>query len=95
MRVRWRGLFGARSNNFKEKYKKGEIGDVAIKKVLIDSLNNFLDPIRKKRKEYEEDPKILGKILSEGNEKTRAEAQETLRLAHKAMNYYYNDIFSF
>ncbi|MDD4409731.1 MAG: tryptophan--tRNA ligase [Candidatus Pacebacteria bacterium] len=82
-------------DDLKGKYERGEIGDVAIKKILIDILNEFLSPIRERRRQYEDDPKLLEKILLEGNERTREEAQKTLELVHKAMNYHYGNIFSF
>ena len=80
-------------DELKEKYRQGKIGDVALKNLLIDVLENFLQPIREKRKQYEEDPAMLRKILLDGNEKTREEANKTLELAHKAMKYSYNNIF--
>ena len=80
-------------NDLKNKYTKGQIGDMAVKKILIDVLNNFLEPIRKKRRYYEENPELIEKILYKGNENTREVTRETLKLVNRAMNYYYDNIF--
>ena len=66
---------------------------MAVKKILIDVLNNFLEPIRKKRRYYEENPELIEKILYKGNENTREVTRETLKLVNRAMNYYYDNIF--
>lgn len=75
---------------YKERYKKGTVGDVEVKRFLVQVLNEFLEPIREKRAEYESQPELIEKILKEGTEKARAEAQETLKEVKKAMkiNYY-------
>lgn len=74
---------------YKEKYQKGEVGDVEVKKFLIKVLNEFLDPIRKRRAEYEKQPQLVEKILKDGTEKARAEAQKTLTEVKKAMKLDY------
>lgn len=76
----------------KSRYKKGTIGDVAVKKRLIEILNDFLAPIRGRRKELEANPKIVGKVLSDGIEKTRKETRETLRLMREAMHLDYKEL---
>ncbi len=70
---------------YKESYTKGQVGDIEVKKYLIKVLNNFLDPVRKKRAEYEKQPEIIDKILKEGTKKARTEAQKTLTEVKKAM----------
>ena len=74
---------------YKEAYTKGQVGDIEVKKFLIEVLNNFLDPIRKRRAEYEKQPELVEKILKEGTEKARKEAQETLKAVKKAMKLDY------
>lgn len=76
----------------KEKYKKGKIGDVEVKKRLIQLLNEFLAPIREKRQRFEARPKLVGEILKTGIDKTRKEAGETLLLVREAMHFDYKDI---
>lgn len=65
--------------NYKAKYRKGEVGDVEVKKFLVQILNNFLDPIRKKRAEYERQPDLIESILKEGNARTKQITIDTLR----------------
>ncbi len=75
--------------DYKEKYVRGEVGDVEVKKFLVKVLNNFLEPIRQKRAEYESQPELIDKILKEGTQKARAEAQKTLTEVKKAMKLDY------
>jgi tryptophanyl-tRNA synthetase len=75
--------------NYKKQYEAGEVGDVEVKKYLVEVLNNFLEPIRQKRKEYEQQPQLVDRILKEGTEKARAEAQKTLTEVKKAMKLDY------
>lgn len=75
--------------NLKERYETGQVGDIEVKKYLVKILNNFLDPIRKKRAEYENQPELVKKILKEGTEKARMEAQKTLAEVKKAMKLDY------
>ncbi|MDZ4209821.1 MAG: tryptophan--tRNA ligase, partial [Candidatus Curtissbacteria bacterium] len=86
--------FGFESNkpqtaNYKLLYQKGQVGDIEVKKYLVKVLNNFLDPIRENRARYERDPEIVERILKEGTEKTRIEAQKTLAEVKKAMRLDY------
>jgi tryptophanyl-tRNA synthetase len=69
----------------KEEYKKGKVGDVSLKKRLGEVINEFLEPIRERRKEYESKPKLIEKILEEGIEKTRKEAKETMKMVKEAI----------
>lgn len=59
----------------KDHYRKGGLGDVAIKKRLIDVLNNFLEPIRQRRAIFEKNPTYVLEILKKGT----THAQETAR----------------
>lgn len=74
---------------YKEKYKKGTIKDVDVKEFLVSVLEEFLEPIRKRRKEFEEQPGLVDKILKEGMEKAREEAEKTLREVKRAMKIDY------
>jgi len=75
--------------SYKSQYKEGTVGDVEVKKFLIQVLNNFLDPIRAKRAQYEKNPELIEKILKEGTQKARIEAQKTLVEVKKAMKLDY------
>ncbi|MEK7481763.1 MAG: tryptophan--tRNA ligase [Patescibacteria group bacterium] len=73
----------------KEKYKKGKISDVEVKEKLAEALNNFLEPIRKKRKEYEKDLSEVQNIVIKGTEKGREIAAQTLNKVRRAMKIDY------
>ncbi|MBU1031804.1 tryptophan--tRNA ligase [Patescibacteria group bacterium] len=74
---------------YKELYREGRVGDIEVKKYLIKILNNFLQPIRENRARYERDPELVERILKEGTEKARKEAQKTLSEVKKAMKLDY------
>jgi tryptophanyl-tRNA synthetase len=78
-----------RIKDYEQRYTTGQVGDIEVKKYLAEILNNFLDPIRKKRAEYENQPELVNKILKEGTEKARAEAQKTLLEVKRAMKLDY------
>ncbi|MEK7160391.1 MAG: tryptophan--tRNA ligase, partial [Patescibacteria group bacterium] len=73
----------------KEHYRCGGLGDVAVKNYLVEVLENFLAPIRAKRKELEKDPAQVMKILKQGTERARAVASQTLKEAKEAMGIIY------
>lgn len=73
----------------KKQYRKGGLGDVAIKKRLIEVLETFLTPIRKKRAEFAKNPKAVMKILEEGTKKAKIAASETLAEVRRAMKLDY------
>ncbi|HRR37078.1 MAG TPA: tryptophan--tRNA ligase, partial [Clostridia bacterium] len=56
----------------KEHYKRGGLGDVKLKKRLNNILQNTLEPIRQRRKEYEENPEEVMKLLKTGSEYARS-----------------------
>ena len=72
-----------------EECKKGLRGCVACKKQLAKNINKELEPIREKRRYYEEHPEIVDKILMEGTEKARKEAKKTMEKVKKAMRLDY------
>lgn len=75
-----------------EECRKGLRGCVACKKQLANNINKELQPIREKRKYYEEHPEIVDKILIEGTEKARKEAKDTMQKVKKAMMLNYFEI---
>ena len=70
-------------------YRQGGLGDVAIKKFLIQVLEEELTPIREKRKYYEERIDEVYTILEEGCKKARAVAGETLKKVRRAIGIEY------
>ncbi len=67
----------------RELYSKGQVGDVAIKKKLIECLNTVLEPIRARRAKITQADVM--DALKLGTQKANAVAEETLALAKKAM----------
>ena len=75
----------------KEHYQRGGLGDVKVKKFLLEVLENMLTPIRQRRANYESQPDEVMKILREGTEVARAKASEVLkRLKHAMKIDYFN-----
>lgn len=62
----------------KSRYQQGAIGDVACKKELVAVLNAKLEPIRARRKAFEQDPGYVHSVLRAGKERANAVAGETL-----------------
>lgn len=70
----------------KEHYRQGTVGDVAVKKYLAEVLNQFLEPIRRRRADLEKSAD-LPKILAEGREKVLPIAEATLKGTKKALGW--------
>ncbi len=69
--------------------KKGERGCVQCKKELITVMNEFLKPIREKRKYYDEHPEEVSEILNKGTEIARERAKKQITKIKKAMKIDY------
>lgn len=69
--------------------KAGSRGCVQCKKELIKNLSNFLEPIKERRKYYEDNPQEIEKILNEGTEYARNVAKENMKNVKKAMKIDY------
>ncbi|MCR4264174.1 MAG: tryptophan--tRNA ligase [Candidatus Roizmanbacteria bacterium] len=70
---------------FTERYRQGDVGDVEVKKALVKALNTFLNPIRFRRKNFEEQKGLVDKVLTEGTKKARGEIQNTLHLVKQSL----------
>lgn len=73
----------------KDRYRKGQIGDVECKKRLIDVLVQLIEPIRQNRLHYENDPGQILQVLKKGTEQANETATITLKLAKEAMRQIY------
>ena len=73
----------------KEHYRRGGLGDVKCKKLLIAVLEELLQPIRERRKYYEQHIEEVYDILRRGSEEARAAAAETLSDVRRAMRINY------
>jgi len=78
-------------NELKEHYQRGGLGDVKVKRFLNSVLQAELEPIRKRRKEYEADIPYVYQILKEGSQKAEAAAAATLKEVKEAMKINYFD----
>jgi tryptophanyl-tRNA synthetase len=70
-------------------YRGGKVGDVVIKRKLVEVLNTLIDPIRTRRKQYESRPDDVLDVLKSGSRRANELAEETLALAKKAMKQDY------
>lgn len=70
--------------------REGKRGCVACKKQLAVNIIKKLEPIREKRKYYEERPELLDEILINGTKKAQEIAKETMRKvkANMKLNYF-------
>ena len=76
----------------KDKYSSGGLGDVTIKKVLYNVLEEILTPIREKRKYYEDNTDEVYEILKKGTLNARKKASETLKEVKRAIKIdYFNE----
>lgn len=72
-------------SDLKDRYIKGQVGDVEVKEKLALAINKFLSPIREKRLIYENKNELIQQIIEEGSKKARIEAQKTLNEVLMAM----------
>ncbi len=73
----------------KDHYQRGGLGDVAVKKYLIEVLEEFLAPIRQRRQELESNPDAVYEILRAGTQKAEEIATQTLSEVKDAMKINY------
>lgn len=73
----------------KDHYTRGGLGDMKCKKLLMNILQDTLEPIRKRRAEFERDIPAVYDILKQGCEKAREAATETMDEVRRAMKLNY------
>ena len=81
-------------NNLEEvkaHYRRGGLGDVKVKKFLNAILQEELEPIRERRKQFEQDIPGVYQMLKRGSEIAREIAAATLEDVRKAMRINYFD----
>jgi tryptophanyl-tRNA synthetase len=71
----------------KERYRAGSIGDVEVKKRLSVALNQYMNPIRERRKLYEHEKGLVEEIVYEGTLKMQEIANQTLNEVKSAMGF--------
>lgn len=78
-------------DELKDHYRRGGLGDVKVKKFLVNVLDEELEPIRKRRHEYEKDIAYVYEVLRKGSEAAREVAAKTLSDVKNAMRINYFD----
>ncbi len=78
-------------DELKAHYQRGGLGDVKVKKFLLNVLEEELAPIRARRAEYQKDIPGVYEILKKGTEVAREAAAETLSEVRAAMKINYFD----
>jgi len=74
----------------KKHYRKGGLGDMAVKRRLLEVLQPALEPIRERRRLVAADPGQVMELLLDGSRKARAVAAQTLDEVRKAMHLDYH-----
>lgn len=79
-------------DELKAHYTRGGLGDVKVKKFLNNIMQEMLEPIRTKRKEFEQDIPEVYNILKRGSDEARNVAAQTLSEVKNAMRIdYFSD----
>ena len=78
-------------DELKDHYRRGGLGDMKCKKFLNQILNEFLEPMRQRRHEFEQDIPEIYNILRRGTEKARETAVQTMSEVRQAMQINYFD----
>lgn len=81
-------LFNQDKEEVKElklRYQEGTVGDVEVKEKLIIAINAFLEPIREKRKHFEQEKGLVEEIIYDGTERMNEISQATLKEMRSAM----------
>ena len=82
----------ANLDEVKAHYQRGGLGDMKVKRFLNNILQEELEPIRARRKEYEKDIPSIYDMLKKGCEEAREVAAQTLADVRRAMKIdYFND----
>ena len=76
-------------DELKDHYRRGGLGDVKVKKFLNNVIQSELDPIRERRKEWEQRLPDVYDILAEGSKRAEATAAKTLADVRHSMKIDY------
>lgn len=73
----------------KDHYRRGGLGDVVLKRRLIEVLTNLIEPIRTRRMQYAQDLEAVMNIALKGTEKVREVAAQTMKEVRHVMHLQY------
>ena len=79
----------ANLTELKEHYARGGLGDVKVKRFLNAVLQEELEPIRNRRKEFEKDIPAIYEMLKKGSQVAEERAAQTLSEVKNAMKINY------
>ena len=82
----------AEVDEFKERYKKGKIGDVEVKKSLAKNINLFLEPIRERRSQVKKNRSEIFDIIMDGSIRARKLAKENIDRIKDSMKISFKEI---
>jgi tryptophanyl-tRNA synthetase len=74
--------------NLKEQYRRGGLGDVNIKNLLFEVLNNLLRPMRERRAEFEKRMDEVRYYIKRGTRKAIKKTNEMLQRVRAAIGVY-------
>jgi tryptophanyl-tRNA synthetase len=84
----------AEVDDLRERYRKGQVGDVEVKEKLTKAINNFLEPFRERRAYFLSHPMIPNDVLANGIRRMQAEAKQTMELVREKTGLSYSlDLF--
>lgn len=75
--------------DLEERYRKGAVGDVEVKKKLAAAINRFLEPVRERRERFASQKGLVEEIIEAGSRKAREECVATVGEAREAMGLTY------
>lgn len=75
----------AEVDDLKTRYRTGKVGDVEVKEKLAKALNRFLNPMRERYKDIENDNGLVDQVIIDGTDRMRIVAAETLKEVKTAM----------
>lgn len=79
-------------DELKAAYTQGGIGDMKCKKLLNSVINRMLEPMRMRRRTFEQDIPEIFNILKQGSDVARETAVQTMEAVKRAMQIdYFND----
>ncbi len=77
--------------DLKDRYVVGKVGDVEVKQKLAQALNRFLEPVRERRRHYEQHPDEVKDALLDGTRRAKAVAESTMEEVRAAMQILYTE----
>ncbi len=76
-------------DSLKSNYTQGGLGDVKVKRILNDVMQEFIRPIRERRMQFFEDRQFVMNVLKEGTQNGIKLAEQTLDKVKKSMGINY------